>query len=490
MKKFLGIEFGSTRIKSLLLDEKMEILSKGFYVWQDHKENGLYSYSEEEIHEGLIKSLTDLNKGKPIECDAMGASAMMHGYLALDKDGNLLTPFRTWRNENTGEASKILSELFGVNIPLRWSVAHLYQAILNGEEHVRDIAYLTTLSGYIHYKLTGQKVIGIGDASGMFPLDSSTGSYDKEMLTKFNEILSKNNLPYRLEDILPRIVSCTKVAGKVTKEGAEYAGGLLLEGTILCPPEGDAQTGMIATNSIKVRTGNVSAGTSAFLMVVLPHPLRTSNKDVDIVLTPDGHEVMMVHVNECTTILNECVKRFKGALPIELVGPNDKDLLKYLLNQSLLATSDLDGLTHESLSKDQSGFSFEKPNTLKYRKKEISLPNLVKAVIYECVAELSIKARVLTTEEIEVSEIIGSGGYFATPLIGQSAMSAALGAPISVMDTASEGGPWGIAVLASYLYTKMPLDEYLTQIFSSQNKITINADKKEKEMFKHFLTGE
>ncbi|MCD8204096.1 MAG: hypothetical protein LUB56_03145, partial [Coprobacillus sp.] len=240
----------------------------------------------------------------------------------------------------------------------------------------------------------------------------------------------------------------------------------------------------------RVRTGNVSAGTSAFLMVVLPHSLKSSNPDIDIVLTPNGHEVMMVHENECTTILNECVKRFKGVLPLDIASPTDKDLVGTLMKLSIQAAPDLDGITHASLAKDQAGFSFEKPFSIKYHKKEISLANLMKAVIYECVAELSIKARVLAKENIEVNEIVGSGGYFATPLVGQSAMSAALGAPISVMDTASEGGPWGIAVLASYLYVKMPLDEYLDKIFSSQNKITINADKKEKEMFKHFLNGE
>ncbi|MCD8204600.1 MAG: ATPase [Coprobacillus sp.] len=490
MKQYLGIEFGSTRIKSLLIDEKAEIISKGFFVWEDHKENGLYSYSEEEIHDGLIKSLSDLNKGKLVECTAMGVSAMMHGYLALDKDGNLLTPFRTWRNENTKEASRRLTDLFGVNIPLRWSISHLYQALLNGEEHVSKIAYLTTLSSYIHYKLTGEKVIGIGDASGMFPVDPNTGNYDKEMLQKFDILLKEHNITYKLEDILPRIVKCGQVAGKISKEGALFSGNLLKEGTILCAPEGDAQTGMVATNSIKVRTGNVSAGTSAFLMVVIPGELRTTNPDVDIVLTPDAHEVVMIHVNECTSILNECARRFKGVLPVGIVGTGDKDLVGYLMSQSLLASSDLDGITHHSLSKDQAAFSFEKPYSIKYHKKDVSLPNLMKAVVYECVAELATKSRILASEDIEINEVIGSGGYFATPLVGQSAMSAALGCPISVMDTASEGGPWGIAVLSSYLFSSLSLSEYLDHIFSTQNKITINADKKEKEMFKHFLEND
>ncbi|MCD8209860.1 MAG: ATPase [Coprobacillus sp.] len=478
MKKYLGLEFGSTRIKAVIIDERANVLSISTSNWSDHLEDGLYSYSEEEIQKGMVEVLSHLEGLE--EIDGMGVSAMMHGYIALDKNDHLLVPFRTWRNTNTQKAADELTSLFGVNIPLRWSIAHLYQAILDNEPHVKDISYITTLAGYVHYKLTGEKTLGVGDASGMFPINPATGYYNQEMLDKFSELIKKKKYPWKIEKILPKISKSGQNAGKINENGVVFSNDLLRKGLGLCPPEGDAQTGMVATHSIKEKSGNVSAGTSAFTMVVLSKPLKELHRDIDIVLTPEGREVAMVHANECTQDLNKFVSLLEGKTTYP-----EEDIYSYLFHLSEQAYPDI-GLTYSQLRNSDYSIDSE---TAEVTCDDVTLPlaDFMKCLIYECVAPLAIGMKTLRDEKVKVKAFVGHGGYFKTPDISGTVMSAALETPIQLFSHSSEGGAWGMALLASSMDYDVTLSDYLDMIFKDVELVEYKARKSEVKTFKRFL---
>lgn len=352
-KAVLGLEFGSTRIKAVLIDEDHNPIASGDHEWENRLDNGIWTYTLDDIWTGLRdsyrKMTEDVNAKYGVNLTKIGAigfSAMMHGYMAFDKEGNLLVPFRTWRNNTTGPAAEALTELFQYNIPERWSIAHLYQAILNGEEHVKDIDYITTLAGYIHWQLTGEKVLGVGDASGMFPIDMETGNYDAAMVQKFDELIADKKFPWTLTEILPVVKTGREEAGTLTAEGAKLLdeSGALEAGVPLCPPEGDAGTGMAATNSVARRTGNVSAGTSIFAMIVLEHALQKVHKEIDMVTTPDGSLVGMVHANNCTSDLNAWVGIFREFAESFGIDVDMNKLFGTLYNKALEGDVDCGGL--------------------------------------------------------------------------------------------------------------------------------------------------
>ena len=462
-KTFLGIELGSTRIKGVLIDEKGTPLAAGSYEWENQYVDGIWTYSLEDVWKGMQGCYQDLLKdvkeqyGATItKIGSMGFSAMMHGYLAFDKEDNLLVPFRTWRNTITEEAASKLTKEFNYNIPQRWSIAHLYQAVLNKEEHVKDVAFFTTLAGYVHYKLTGQKVLGVGDASGMFPIDVKTGDYDGNMIDKFNELTKPEGFSWKLEDILPKVLTAGENAGALTKEGAALldVSGNLQAGVPVCPPEGDAGTGMAATNSVGKRTGNVSAGTSVFAMIVLEKELSKVYPQIDLVTTPDGALVAMVHCNNCTSDLNAWVNLFKEYQ--QLLGvPVDMDKVFGLLyNNALSGDADCGGLLSYNYFSGEpvTGLAEGRPLFVRRATDKFSLANFMRANLYASVAVLKIGNDILFNQEkVEVDRITGHGGLFKTPGVGQRILAAALNSPISVMETAGEGGAWGIALLGAYL---------------------------------------
>lgn len=487
------MELGSTRIKSVLIDEKGKVKASGAYTWENKLENGLWTYSEKEIWQGVRESFSALVKdyGKPLQLSAMGFSGMMHGYIALDKEGNLLVPFRTWRNTNTGEAAEALTKAFAFNIPMRWSIAHLYQAILNDEPHVKDIAYLTTLAGYVHYKLTGEKALGVGEASGMFPIDGKPCGFDAAMLDKFDALVAEKGYPWKIRDILPKVLPAGEIAGSLTEVGAKLLdkSGALQAGIPLCPPEGDAGTGMVATNSVKKRTGNVSAGTSVFAMVVLDRPLKNLHTEIDMVTTPDGAPVAMVHCNNCTSDLNawaglfgEFAQAIGKELPFgELMTLLFKESLKgdencgELMNYNYLSGEPLTGLTEG------------RPLFVREADGKLTLANFMKTQIYSSLASLALGMEILTKEGVKVEEMCSHGGFFKTEEVGQRAMSAAVNAPVTVMENAGEGGAWGIALLAAYLDKKEPLSDYLSRIFQDNKKATVSATEGDKKDFAAYL---
>ncbi len=485
-KAILGIEFGSTRIKAVLIDENNAPIAQGSYKWENELVNGLWTYSIENIWKGLQDCYADLQKNvkEAYNSDikqlaAIGISAMMHGYMAFDKDQHILVPFRTWRNTRTGQAAAELSELFNFNIPLRWSIAHVYQAILNGEDHVGNIDYLTTLAGYIHWQLTGRKVLGIGDASGMLPIDSETNSYDAEMVEKFDNLIEPKHLGWKILDILPQILDAGEEAGVLTEEGAKRLDptGTLQAGVPLCPPEGDAGTGMVATNAVRPRTGNVSAGTSSFSMIVLDKALSQPYEVIDMVTTPDGKPVAMVHCNNCTSDINSWVKVFKECMEL-LAGPIDiHDVFNKLYNYALQeGEADCGGLvTYNTVSGEPVvGLEKGRPLFVRSPKDNFNLANFVRAHLYATVAVLKIGNDVLFNDEhIKVDRLTAHGGLFKTKGVAQRFLAAALNTPISVMETAGEGGAWGIALLASYLVNnpgKLGLADYLDQHVFAGNK--------------------
>ena len=475
-KAILGIEFGSTRIKAVLTDPAHRPIAQGSHTWENQLVDGLWTYSTDAIWHGLQDCYADLRRninqqyGTDIETlAAIGVSAMMHGYMAFDKNREILVPFRTWRNTNTAEAAARLSELFAFNIPLRWSISHLYQAILGGEEHVKNIDYLTTLAGYIHWSLTGCKVLGIGDASGMLPIDPQTKDYSAAMVSKFDDLVADKGYPWKLTDILPKVLLAGKEAGKLTSEGAQLLdpSGHLKAGIPLCPPEGDAGTGMVATNAVKPRTGNVSAGTSSFSMIVLEKDLSKPYSVIDIVITPDGSPVAMVHCNNCTSDLNAWVNLFKEYQ--ELMGmPVDSDaIFNKLYNHALSGEADCGGLlSYNYISGEPvTGLAEGRPLFVRSAGDRFTLANFMRANLYAAVGVLKIGNDILFNEEhIKVDRLTGHGGLFKTKGVGQRILAAALGSPISVMETAGEGGPWGMAILAGYLVNNadgLPLPEYL-----------------------------
>ena len=493
MKKILGIELGSTRIKSVLINEKGEVLASGAHDWENQLENGYWTYSLDAVWHGLQDSYSDLvkNYGEKIEAlDSIGISAMMHGYLAFDKDDNLLVPFRTWRNTTTAAAQAELTREINFNMPQRWSGTHFYQAVLNGEEHVKDVAFLTTLAGYVHWKLTGNKVLGIGDAAGMFP--TIENEYDKERLKKYNELLKKHGVEKNLEDLLPTPLMAGEDAGTLTDEGAKLLDvtGTLKGGAYLCPPEGDAGTGMVATNAVKVKTGNVSAGTSAFAMVVLEKPLTRVSTEIDVVATPSGKTVAMVHANNFTSEINAWTSLFMEV--IELAGGSIKKgpLYDKLYEISLKSDSDVGGLVGYNFLSGEPLVGLESGVPMVMRKEggRLTLANFMQMQLYSALGAMSIGMEILAEENVEIEAICGHGGFFKCPFVGANAMSAALGCPITVMKNAGEGGAWGVALLALYrLENSVTLDSFLDEIFKDAEKETTVASQEEKAKFASFM---
>ena len=462
-KAVLGIEFGSTRIKAVLVDGSHTPIAMGTYDWENRLENNIWTYSLEDIWKGLKDCYADLaadvkkQYGLTLKkVGAMGVSAMMHGYMAFNEKEEILVPFRTWRNTNTGQAAAALSELFVYNIPLRWSISHLYQAILDNEEHVPSINYLTTLAGFVHWQITGQKVLGIGDASGMLPIDPITKNYSSEMVDKFDKLIAPKGYDWKLRDILPKVLSAGENAGFLTPEGASRldVSGHLKAGIPVCPPEGDAGTGMVATNAVKQRTGNVSAGTSSFSMIVLEKELSKPYEMIDMVTTPDGSLVAMVHCNNCTSDLNAWINIFKEYQ--ELMGiPVDMDeIYGKLYNHALTGNADCGGLiSYNYISGEPiTGLADGRPLFVRSANDKFNLANFMRTHLYASVGVLKIGNDILFNEEkIRVDRITGHGGLFKTKGVGQRILAAAINSPISVMETAGEGGAWGIALLASYL---------------------------------------
>ena len=502
-KTALGIEFGSTRIKAVLIGDDHTPLASGDHAWENQLENGLWTYSLDAIWSGLQDAYQNLAKDVAEKYDVMlttvgslGFSGMMHGYMAFDKDGNLLVPFRTWRNTNTGDASAELTELFQFNIPLRWSIAHLHQAILNKEPHVDQIAFQTTLAGYVHWKLTGEKVMGIGEASGMFPIDSTTNDFDAARVAQYNERLAAEKLPYTLEDIFPTVLVAGDAAGILTAEGARLLdpSGTLQAGIPLCPPEGDAGTGMVATNAVATRTGNVSAGTSVFAMIVLEKALSKLYPEIDMVTTPSGSPVAMVHANNCTSDINAWVgifRNFVDALGVEL---DQNSLFEMLYKQALAGDADAGGLLSYNYFSGEPITDLEEGRPLYVRMPDsnFTLANFMRAHLFSALGALNIGMDILfDKEKVEIDKVLGHGGFFKTEGVGQAIMAAALNTPVSVMDTAGEGGAWGIALLAAYMQQKQDgetLDTYLDEkVFAGEKGSTLAPTQADLDGFATFM---
>ncbi|TXC89871.1 FGGY-family carbohydrate kinase [Metabacillus litoralis] len=502
-KTALGIELGSTRIKAVLVGEDNTPIASGSHDWENSYENNVWTYSVEDIWRGLQDSYqkmsSDVKQQYGVTLKTVGSigfSAMMHGYMAFDQDGELLVPFRTWRNNITEQSSKTLTELFNYNIPQRWSIAHLYQAILNQEEHVANIHFQTTLAGYIHWKLTGEKVLGVGEASGVFPIDLNTKNYNQEMINQFNELVEADKLPWKLEDILPQVLVAGEKAGVLSEEGAKLldVSGELQAGIALCPPEGDAGTGMVATNSVAKRTGNVSAGTSAFAMVVMEKDLSKVYPEIDLVTTPTGNLVAMAHSNNCSSDLNAWVglfEEFTQALGIEV----DKNkLFETLFKKALEGDADAGGLLSYGYLSGEHMTHFEEGRPLFARSSgsNFNLANFMRTHLFTAFGAMKIGMDILIKEEkVELDEILGHGGIFKTEGVGQSILAAAFNTPVSVMTTAGEGGAWGIALLASYMNNKeenQTLEEYLNEkVFAGQEGKTMSPDPKDVEGFERFM---
>ena len=499
-KAVVGIELGSTRIKAVMIDENHQPVATGSYDWENRLDGHIWTYDLEDIWKGLKASYANMaadvkeKYGTEIKSLAgIGFSAMMHGYMAFDKEGTLLVPFRTWRNTITGQAAEELTELFQYNIPQRWSIAHLYQAILSGEDHVKDIAFFTTLAGYIHWKLSGEKVLGIGEAAGMFPIDSTIMDFDQKMLDQFDGL---HNFDWKIRDILPKVLVAGEPAGVLTAEGAKLldSTGTLQPGVPMCPPEGDAGTGMVATNSVAVRTGNVSAGTSIFAMVVLEKAMEKVHEEIDMVTTPDGMPVAMVHCNNCTSDLNAWVNLLGECAESFGVKVDKNELYGVLYRKALEGAADCGGVTAYNYFSGEpiTGLDAGRPMVVRTPDADFSLANFMRSHLYSAVATLKIGMDILLKEEhVAVDSLMGHGGFFKTPVVGQRVMAAGMNAPITVMDTASEGGAWGIAILAAFMKEKKDgetLSSYLNdKIFAGQTGTTLNPDPEDVKGFDAFL---
>lgn len=496
----LGIELGSTRIKAVLIDSAHNQIAYGSHTWKSRFENGVWTYALDDIWKGIrncyVRLAVDVygRYGTMLKnIGAVGISAMMHGYLAFDQQGRLLVPFRTWRNTCTGEAAEKLSGVFGFNIPQRWSIAHLYQAILNGEEHVNQINYMTTLAGYIHWQLTGKKVIGIGDASGMFPVNDADRQYDSRMLAAFDALVADKGFTWKLAGILPDILPAGECAGTLTEEGARLLdpSGTICMGIPMCPPEGDADTGMVATNSVGKLTGNVSAGTSVFAMAVLEKPLSKVYPEIDMVTTPAGDPVAMVHCNNFLGDIDAWV-RLLGDAAKALGAEYDTDqLYGTLYNSALLGDADCGGLVSFNYISGEhiTGFEHGCPLFIRLPGAELSLPNFMRAHLFSACAVLRIGMDILFGENVRLNSVTGHGGFFIVPEVGQRVMAAALMTPVSVILTASEGGPWGMAILAMYMKNKTEkgLEDYLSPIFAGAGCRTVEPEAKDAAGFAAFL---
>jgi len=497
----LGIELGSTRIKAVLIDASNAPIASGGHGWENTLENGIWTYPLDEVWSGVQTSYADLKKdvkekyGVVLKnVKAIGFSGMMHGYLVFDKNNEQLSPFRTWRNNITGEAAGKLTDLFKFNIPQRWSIAHLYQSILNGDSHVSEIAYMTTLAGYIHWKLTGKKVMGVGEASGMFPIDLKTGSFDEKMTAGFDAAVKEKKYSWKLKEILPEVLTAGDAAGSLTKEGALLLdpSGDLPSGIPMCPPEGDAGTGMVATNSVAVRTGNVSAGTSVFAMLVLEKALSRVHHEIDLVTTPDGHLVAMAHSNNCTSeydawigLLGEAAKAMGADFKVSA-------LYDTLLGMALKGDADCGGLLAYGYisGEHMTGFSEGRPLFARSSESNFNLSNFIRAQLFTALCALKTGLNILFDEEgVQVDEIKGHGGFFKTAEVGQKIMAAATGTPISILETAGEGGAWGIALLASFMAQekKTTLPDFLKDVFKGSMGAAVKPDPADVEGFNAFF---
>ncbi len=489
-RKYLGIEFGSTRIKAVAIDDRFRVVDTGDFTWKSKLENGVWTYDMADVWHGLKTALKNLDSREGVS--SAGVSAMMHGYLPFDKDWNLLVPFRTWQNTMTAVAAEELSSLFGFNIPQRWSIAHLYQAVLNREPHVDKIAHITTLAGYVHFMLTGENAVGIGEGSGIFPVDG-TMEYDKVMLDKFDHLISVYGLPWKIRDVLPEIRMAGDGCGKLTKQGARLLEGLLPEGLPFCPPEGDAGTGMVASNAVAPRTGNVSAGTSIFSMVVLERPLRKVYPEVGVVTTPAGRPVAMVHCSNCTADMNAWVGLFRELLREFGAEPSVDTLYTTLYNKSMEGQPDAGGtlvynyISGESVTHTDRGV----PVVLRKPDRPLLLANFLRAQLYTAVATLSMGKDLMAEENVKIDSLIGHGGYFKTPGIGQKYLASAFGVPVTCMEAAGEGGPYGMALLASFMLRKAPgqsLEQYLReQVFANVKAVTVQPDPQCAEGFRQYM---
>lgn len=493
MKQYaLGIEFGSTRIKAVAIDEKYVPISSGDYTWKSTYENGIWTYDMAQVWEGLRAALAGVSVRD--EIGAVGISGMMHGYLAFDKDWNLLVPFRTWQNTITGPAAAELTEAFGFNIPQRWSIAHLYQAILNGEEHLPKLAHITTLAGYVHYMLTGVNAIGIGEASGMFPIDSDKLCYDEQMLRKFDGLVEGKGLPWaHLTDILPQVLVAGEHAGSLTEAGSALVDGLLAPGIPFAPPEGDGPTGMTATNAVAPRTGNVSAGTSIFSMVVLEQPLEHVYEEIDVITTPSGKAVGMVHCNNCTNDSNAWVGVLREAAELLGAEPSTGEVYTKLYEKSLEGDPDCGGvmvcnyMAGEGVTHLDEG----RPMVLRTPGSRFTLANFFRATLYATMSTLKLGMDILAKEQVRIDSMTGHGGLFKTPVVGQKFMAAACNAPVTCMETAGEGGPYGMALLAAYMLreeTEESLESYLNdRVFAGVSGSTLEPDPVDVEGFNTYI---
>ncbi len=502
-KTALGIELGSTRIKAVLVNEKNEPIASGSHEWENQLVNNIWTYSEEAIWAGIQESYQDMVRdvrekyGVPVKTiGAIGFSAMMHGYMPFDKEDRLLVPFRTWRNTMTEAASRELTELFQYPIPQRWSIAHLYQAILNKEEHVSQIKFMTTLEGYVHWKLTGEKVLGVGEVAGMFPVDINTKNYDEKRMDQFDKLTESYGFPWKIRDILPKCLLAGECAGRLTEEGARLldATGELEAGIPFCPPEGDAGTGMTATNSVAKRTGNVSAGTSVFAMVVLEKELKKVHPEIDLVTTPAGNLVAMVHCNNCTSDLNAWVNLFREFAEAFGIKADRNQLFGTLYNKALEGDADCGGLLAYNYFSGEhiTGFEEGRPLFVRTPESRFNLANFMRVHLFTSLGALKTGMDILLKEEgVKLDKIMGHGGLFKTKGVGQKIMAGAIDTPVSVMETAGEGGAWGIAILASYMKNKkdeQTLEEYLDkEVFAGQEGVEIQPDSEDVDGFDKFM---
>lgn len=501
-KTYLGIELGSTRIKGVLIGPDWAPIASGEFSWENRYENGVWTYHLEDVWQGLQTCFAQLAQdvvrryGQPLtRVGAMGFSGMMHGYLPFDAQGQLLAPFRTWRNTMTGPAAAELTKLLRQNIPQRWSAAHLYQAILNGEEHVNRIDFLTTLAGYVHWKLTGRKVLGVGEASGMFPIDSTTKTFDAQALEAFQAAAQAHGWAGDVHSIFPQVCCAGEDAGELTPQGAQLLDptGTLQPGCPVAPPEGDAGTGMVATNSVAVSTGNVSAGTSIFSMVVLDHPLSQVYEEIDLVTTPAGAPVAMVHCNNCTNEINAWAQVFREFLEALGQTPDMNQIYTAMFQGAAQGERDCGGLVlYNYLSGEPvTGFAQGRPLLCRRPQDRLNFANLMRAQLSSAVATLKIGMDILAREQVQIHRLFGHGGYFKTPVVGQSLMAAALGVPVSVMETAGEGGAWGMALLAAYRVDRQPgetLEAYLAdRVFAGQTGVDLAPVPEDQEGFQTFM---
>ena len=502
-KTILGIELGSTRIKGVLIDENHNVIASGSHGWENDLENGVWTYKLEDAVAGVQACFADLKQdaeakfGKPLNTvAAIGISGMMHGYLVFDKDGKQIAPFRTWRNTITGPAARELTELFQFNIPQRWSIAHLYQAILNGEEHVKDIATLTTLSGYIHHLLTGQWTMGIDEASGMFPYDEEAVDFDARRVAQFDDLVAPYGFPWKLREILPQVMPAGAVAGVLTEEGAKLldVSGTLQAGIPMCPPEGDAGTGMVATGAVHPRTGSISAGTSGFSLQVLERPLKHYYPEIDVVSTPAGKTVAMAHTNTCSSEIDTWVGLIADAARVMGWELNMNALYTKLFRLALEGAPDCDGIVAfnyfagEPLTATETG----RPMNVRLPDSKMTLPNFMRAQLNGAIATLVIGMQMLRDEEqVESDMLLGHGGFFKTPGVGQQILADALNVPITAMETAGEGGPWGMALLAAYMVRKAEgetMEDYLkTRVFANAKSTCVNPDPEGVAGFQAYL---